>query len=108
MPIPRRDQTTSLPTNKVPKLLAVEALAQRWAAVMRDQDEITSIIQEVVAGRGEAVIKAAERWDKHIRDVTPVVDPATGEIRDIAGMEDIQRWANENPNLNLEKLQYAP
>lgn len=88
--------------------ISQQLLAQRWAAVMRDQDEITSIIQEVVAGRGEAVIKAAERWDKHIRDVTPVVDPATGEIRDIAGMEDIQRWANENPNLNLEKLQYAP
>jgi hypothetical protein len=85
-------------------------IAQRWAQVMKDQDAITAIIQDVAARRAETTVQEAERWDKVIRGVTPVKDPTTGEVRDIPldgkwGNQDMEKWLQENPNLDLNKLE---
>jgi P2-related tail formation protein len=85
-------------------------LSQRWAQVMKDQDAITAIIQDVTADRAETTTLEAERWDKVIRGVTPVIDPTTGETRDISidphwGGQDMEKWLQDNPNLPLGKLE---
>jgi hypothetical protein len=84
-------------------------LSQRRTQVMKHQRAITAIIQDVTAHRGQISVQEAERWDKVIRGVRPVMDPTTGETRDISidphcGGQDMGKWLQENPNLPLGRL----
>lgn len=83
-------------------------IASRMAQVLKDQRAITGIIQEVTAHKAEVQYKETDKWDRYIRGVSRTRDLDTGETRDLAGWEDLHRWAEDNPNLNLDRLRMEP
>lgn len=55
--------------------------------------------RELDKDREAASESAAKKWDRYIRGTEPLRDEDTGEIRDVSSLEDIVRWAEDNPNL---------
>jgi hypothetical protein len=74
-------------------------LNARLAYALASQEECRRIIDEVIKDREAASESAAKKWDRYIRGTEPLRDEDTGEIRDVSSLEDIMRWAEDNPNL---------
>ncbi|NSW57832.1 MAG: hypothetical protein HPY44_17660 [Armatimonadetes bacterium] len=74
-------------------------LDARIAHALASQEECRRIIDEVIKERNAASESAAKKWDRYIRGTEPLRDEDTGEIRDVSSLEDIMRWAEDNPTL---------